>query len=239
MSRLHQFFTLVFLSFISAFAMANSNSAPSTEVQLKQSNTAAYLGIQLDFLPRGLVAQLPEDVLVSQGVLLSGFAKDSVADKQGLKRYDILLSYDQHALKHPQTLIDLIKRDKPGRKVELTLARKGKVLTVPVTLSSQEYPLDKDQLDYQYNLQVLGYDGVNIKLSGRKYFQVEIRYLAPDGVVRRKAFNGPYVFVQQQIYNSPDLASPAKQDLLRAIAKRKDDEDGWFGDMMPFSDGVF
>ena len=110
MSRLYQYLLLVFISFNSAYAVANSNAAPSSEVQLKQSNSAAYLGIQLDYLPRSLVAQLPEDVLVSQGVLLSGFAKDSVADKQGLNLYDILLSYDQYALKNPQTLIDLIKK---------------------------------------------------------------------------------------------------------------------------------
>lgn len=239
MLRLHLYFILIFLSFISTYATANSNSAPSSEAQLKQSNTAAYLGIELDFLSRGLAAQLPEDVLVGQGIMVSGFAKDSVAENQGIKVYDILLSYDQHALKHPKTLIDLIKRDKPGRKVELTLARKGKVMTIPVILSSQQYLLDKDQLDYQYNLQVLGYDGISIKYSRDDYFQVAIRYLAPDGIVRRRSFSGPYNIVRHQINNFADLASTAKQHLLRAITTRKDDEDGWFGDMMPFSDGVF
>ncbi|KAG1651207.1 Carbonic anhydrase [Nymphon striatum] len=42
----------------------------------------------------------------------------------------------------------------------------------------------------------------------------------------------------RQIQQTPDLSNIAKQDLLRAITKRKDDEDGWFGDMMPFSDGL-
>lgn len=230
---------LLFL-LLSSFAMANSTtSTPSSEVQLKQSNTAAYLGIRVDLLPKGLIAQLPEEVLVEQGIMVSGFVGDSTAEKQGIKRYDILLSYDRYALMHPKTFIKLVKKDKPGREVKLQIVRKGKIITVPVKLGSQQYPLDEDQLDYQYNLQVLGYDGVNIKMHDNDYFTAAIRYLAPDGVVRRHNFSGYYPIIQRQIANTPDLSNIAKHDLLRAITKRKDDEDGWFGDMMPFSDGNF
>lgn len=228
--------TLLSVFSISAFAQ---NAPPSNEVQLKRSNTAASLGISVDILPQWLVAQLPEDVLVEQGVMVTGFDNDSAAKKYGIKLFDILLSYDKQALMHPKALINMIRRDKIGREVKLDVVRKGKIITVPVTLGTQNYPLDEDQLDYQYNLQVLGYDGVNISMKKKDYFTAAIRYLAPDGVVRRHNYAGYYPIIMRQIQQTPDLSRIAKQDLLRAIQKRKDDEDGWFGDMMPFSDGVF
>jgi len=240
MSQIIRFLFLLMTCWLSSYAVANaSNPAPSAETQLKQSNTAAYLGISVDLLSNGLAAQLPEDVLVGQGIMVSGFAADSSAEKQGIKLYDILLAYDDNALMHPQIFINLIKQDKPGRVVKLQVARKGRIISIPVTLASQAVPLDEDQLDYQYNLQVLGYDGVNIELKDNDYFTAAIRYLAPDGVVRRHNFSGYYPIIQRQIANTPDLSNIAKRDLLRAITKRKDDEDGWFGDMMPFSDGNF
>jgi len=232
--------SILFLMVFGSYAIAsNAKPAPSSEVQLKQSNTAASLGVSVDFLPKWLVAQLPEDVLVEQGVMVTGFEKDSPAEKHGIKLFDILLAYDQQALMHPKTLIQSVRRDRIGREVKLEILRKGKIMTVPVTLGTQFYPLDEDQLDYQYNLQVLGYHGVNIKLHDNDYFTAAIRYLAPDGVVRRRNYAGYYPIIMRQIQQTPDLSRIAKRDMLRAIKKRKDDEDGWFGDMMPFSDGVF
>ncbi len=228
----------VFFAAISSYAFV-SFSIDAAEVQLKRSNTAASLGISLDLLPKWLVAQLPEDVLVEQGVLVTGFDQNSAAEKQGIKLFDIILSYDQRALMHPKNLIGMIRNDKIGREVKLEVLRKGKITTVPVILGTQNYPLDEDQLDYQYNLQILGYDGVNIKLHDNDYFTAAIRYLSPDGVVRRRNYAGYYPVIMRQIQQTPDLSNLAKQDFLRAITKRKDDEDGWFGDMMPFSDGVF
>jgi len=237
MLRLFTF--LLFMVLMFSVQAKTVSSKSSNEIQLKQSNVGAYLGLSLDVLPKDLAAQLPEDVLVGQGVMVSGFRKDSPAPKQGIKLYDVLLNYNQYALMHPKQLIRLIKRDKPGNKVIFTVARKGKILKIPVVLGSQNYPLNEDQLDYQYNLQVFGYDGLKVKQFSKHYFEATIRYLAPDGVVRRKTFSGPYPVIMQQIYAAPDLSNIAKKSLTNAITKKKEDEEGWFGDMIPFSDGNF
>ena len=240
MSRLPHYLFFMLLSISSSNALAKtSNPASSNEVQLKQSNIGAYLGLGLDILSKELAAQLPEDVLVGQGIMVNGFKKDSPAPKHGIKRYDILLNYKHHALMHPKQLIQLIKRDKPGSKVTFTIARKGKILTIPVVLGSENYPLDEDQLDYQYNLQVFGYDGLKIKQFSKHYFEATIRYLAPDGIVRRRTFSGSYPIIQRQIYAAPSLSNIAKKSLTNAITKQKEDEEGWFGDWLPFSDGNF
>ncbi len=239
---LRAFLTFLLLVVASSYASTNNPSASSlssSETQLKRTNTAASLGISVDVLPKWLVAQLPEDVLVEQGVMVTGFNETSTAEKQGIKLFDILLSYDQRPLMHPKDLIQMIRNDRIGRKVNLEVLRQGIITTLAVSLGTQHYPLNEDQLDYQYNLQILGYDGVNIKMHDNDYFTAAIRYLAPDGVVRRRNYAGYYPIIMRQIQQTPDLSNIAKQDLLRAISKRKDDEDGWFGDMMPFSDGVF
>ncbi len=228
---------IVLASLISHSALAKTSQP--VDPQLKQSNVGAYLGLGLDLLPKELQAQLPEDVLVGQGVMVSGFSNKSPAPKQGIKLYDVILNYNQYPLMHPKQLIRLIKRDKPGGKATLTIARKGKIIKLPIVLGSENYPLNEDQLDYQYNLQVFGYDGMKIKQLSKNYFEATIRYLDPQGVVRRRTFSGPYPVIMQQIYAAPDLSKIAKKSLTHAITKRKEDEEGWFGDMLPFSDGNF
>lgn len=208
-------------------------------IQLKQSNTAAYLGIRVDLLPRDIAAQLPEDVIVGQGILVSGFAPDSTAPAQGVKKNDILLEYDGHPIFHPEQFIQYIKSDKPGRKLELTLARKGKLIKLPITMGQQAVPLTEDQLDYQYNMQMLGFDGIKIKHLRGKEYEVQIRYLAPDGVVKVRSYNGPYERLLGQIYATPDLSIYAKRQLMATLKDRYEDEKGWFGDFIPFNDGVW
>ncbi|KAG1665712.1 Serine endoprotease DegS [Nymphon striatum] len=175
-------FILIFLAAISSSTIANtrnpapSQPVPSQETQLKQSNVGPYLGLRVDVLSKELTAQLPEDILVGQGIMVSGYMDKSPAPQQGIQLYDILLNYNQHALMHPRTIIQLIKRQKPGDKAELTIVRKGKIIKLPITIGSQNYALNEDQLDYQYNLQVLGYDGVKIKqhskASLRSYYSI-------------------------------------------------------------------
>jgi hypothetical protein len=237
MSRFHH--AMILLLFTVVASQVGAKTTAPQDAQLKHSNIGAYLGIRSDILPNELVAQLNEDIVVGQGILVTGFMADSPAPKQGIQRYDILLEYDKKPLMHPKQLIRLIKRDKPGRKVNLTLSRKGKIITVPVVMGSEEYALNEDQLDYQYNLQMMGYDGIRIKQIRKNFYEATIRYLAPDGVVRRRTYRGWYGQIMRDINASTDLSRVAKQSLLQAIKKRKDDEDGWFGDWMPFSDGNF
>jgi hypothetical protein len=140
---------------------------------------------------------------------------------------------------HPKDFINAIKNDKPGRKITLEIVRKGKIIKLPLTLSSQQYPLNEDQLDYQYNMQVLGFDGMKIKMYSEDDFEAAIRYLAPDGIVRSRTFAGSYNKVYQEIYSAPDIPNIAKQHLIKVLSKRRKDEKGWFGDWIPFNDGNF
>ena len=46
--------------------------------------------------------------------------------ESGLRRYDILLSYDDQRLHAPEQLIKLVRSDTPGRKVKMRLVRAGR-----------------------------------------------------------------------------------------------------------------
>ena len=238
--RVYRYLFWIVISLWANSALAITTVAPPIPAdQLKESNVGAYLGIRTDLLPKELEAQLPEDVLIGEGIMVTGFMPDSPAPKQGVKQYDIILKFNNIPIKHPKQFIQLIKHNKPGNKVKLTIVRKGKIMTLPLVMGSQKYPLDEDQLDYQFDMQTLGYRGYSVKMPRKNYFEATIRYLAPDGVVRRRTFKGFYNQVMAEIQAAPDMSLPAKQKLMSVIKEKKDDEDGWFGDMMPFSDGVF
>ena len=203
MFRRFIYLPILFLIVLSTHVQASTLVQPIKEDQLKQSNVGAYLGLGLEILPKELQAQLPEDVLMGQGVLITGFSSDSPAPAQGLKPYDILLSYSNRAVKHPLQLIQMIKNDQPGNTVKLGITRKGKLIDIPVQIGQQNYPLDEDQLDYQYNMQMLGYHGYKILMPSKNYFEATIRFLAPDGVVRRRTFKGHYNRILPEIQATP------------------------------------
>ena len=227
------------LLIITCLLMGSSFAQNSNETQLKTSNTAGYMGVRVDLLPEELIAQLPEDILIGQGIMVSGFADNSTAPQQGLKKYDIILSYDGHPVMHPREFITAIKNDRPGRTVKLQIVRKGKIINLSIKLDSQQYSLTPEQLDYQYNMQVMGFDGLKIKQYSEDDFEAAIRYLAPDGVVRSRTFAGPYNKVFHEIYAAPDIPDMAKQHLIKELTHRKKQEEGWFGKWIPFNDGNF
>lgn len=94
------------------------------------SPTDMWIGVVVEEVPEVLRAQvdLPED----QGLLVTSVAKDSPAEKAGIKVHDILLEAAGKPLTKPGDLVDVVqeKKDKP---IEIKVLRKGKTQTVQVT----------------------------------------------------------------------------------------------------------
>lgn len=92
--------------------------------------TDMWIGVVVEEVPELLRAHvdLPED----QGLLVTSVAKDSPAEKAGIKVHDILLEAAGKPLTKPGDLVDVVqeKKDKP---IEIKVLRKGKTLTVKVT----------------------------------------------------------------------------------------------------------
>jgi hypothetical protein len=70
-----------------------------------------------------------------QGVVIYHVLPDSPAARAELRRDDVLLRYDQDAIRDCEHLVQLIRNDMPNRTLRLTLLRDGKEMTVPVTLA--------------------------------------------------------------------------------------------------------
>jgi len=70
-----------------------------------------------------------------QGVVVTHVLPDSPAAKAGLRRHDILLSYDDQKIRDCETFARLIQADKPERKVRLNFLRGGKSMEAEATLT--------------------------------------------------------------------------------------------------------
>ncbi len=98
----------------------------------------AYLGVGIEAVDPSLVQHLPETFHQGQGVLVVAVAADSPAEKAGIKPHDILMSYGDQKLFAPRQLLGLVRSDKAGHEVTLTILRSDKPEQIKVTLGSHD-----------------------------------------------------------------------------------------------------
>ena len=72
------------------------------------------------------------------GILIKGVVPESVAEKSGIQKDDVLTKLDDIALEEPFDLIYELNQRKVGDKIEITLKRGDKTLTLPVTFTEAE-----------------------------------------------------------------------------------------------------
>ena len=110
------------LGFVGKYRAGTGKKLPQRNKQ-PGANSArekqAYLGVQLEPLPRPWRASCRGSVPKGQGILVLHVAKDSPAAKAGLQPHDIVTSYNEHKLSSPEQLVKLVRADKPGHEVTL------------------------------------------------------------------------------------------------------------------------
>lgn len=97
-----------------------------------------WLGIQVTSVRSDLVKQ--EDLTVNEGAYVDGFgdfADKSAAKEAGIQKGDVIVKLDETAIRSSAALIEYIGRKRPGDKITVTVNRKGKALTLPVTLKNR------------------------------------------------------------------------------------------------------
>jgi len=99
-----------------------------------------YLGVAVEGVSPALAAQLPNLLAKDQGLVVTNVQADSPAAKAGLKEYDIIASYDDQKLLSHEQLMKLVRGDKPGREVTLSILRAGKTEKVKATLAEHDVP---------------------------------------------------------------------------------------------------
>jgi hypothetical protein len=101
---------------------------------------ATYLGTEVSQVDAALRTQLKlgnDEV----GLVVDTIDPDGPAAKAGVQRYDILTELNDQLLVNPPQLQSLVRGQKSGNEVQLTLIRQGETKTVTARLTSKEQPV--------------------------------------------------------------------------------------------------
>lgn len=121
--------------------VTQSESTPNSGTAASERGDAhakqATLGIGVEPLPQVLTSHLPDVIGKGRGILVANVSENSPASKAGLRKYDVLVRYDDQDLYSPEQLVKRVRNDQPGSEVELEYVRAGKLHTVKVKLGEK------------------------------------------------------------------------------------------------------
>ena len=112
---------------------APTQPAPS---QPQAATSGAWLGISGMTLTPDVAGTMSLDS-AQTGALVGEVVTGSPADKVGMQANDVITAVDGKAVDSMEALSAAVKAQKPGDKVELTVLRNGKEITVTVTLGER------------------------------------------------------------------------------------------------------
>jgi serine protease Do len=113
-----------------------------------------WLGVSIQSVSSELVKQ--NDLDVNEGAYISGFAESSAAKQAGLKEGDVVTKIDETPIRSNTALIEYIGRRRPGDKVNITVNRGGKEITIPVVLKNKDGKSDVVKLEERKGIAALG-----------------------------------------------------------------------------------
>lgn len=95
-----------------------------------------WLGVSIGNVTHELVNE--HDLQITEGAFVSDFAEKSAAKEAGIQKGDVIVKIDDAPIKTSSAVIEHIGRHRPGDKINITVNRKGKEITYPVTLKNRE-----------------------------------------------------------------------------------------------------
>jgi len=162
-----------------------------------------WLGVQIQPLTPELVKQL--GLKDESGVLLVDVVEGGPADKGGLKKYDVIISYDGKKTDNPFHFKNMVAATKPGKTVEIKIIRNGNLLTTKVTIA--ELPIEP---------QIVSPAQFENSLRGVSVQEVTDEILQKLGITRK--IKG--VLVNNIEENSPALGIIAKGDIIMEVNRK-------------------
>ena len=115
---------------------ADSEAAPEPENVKKET----YLGVFTRSLPDELAAQLAPQLPKGGGLLIGDVIADSPAAKAGLKKFDVLTSFDGKPLTSVEQFKELIVEQKPGHTAKLGIIRAAAPTEIQAVLGERTVP---------------------------------------------------------------------------------------------------
>lgn len=157
-----------------SFAVPSNNARKVIEDILEYGNVQrGVLGIQVGNLNSDIADKLGIDE--SQGVIIGGIEKGGSADKSGLKEGDVIKNIDGVPVTKFADMAGYLGSKRPNDVVNVTVIRKGKEKTVPVTL----FKLETTAID-DLGIEVKNLNKEELKERGLKNGVVVTRALTPE-----------------------------------------------------------
>ena len=103
------------------------------ELETKGSVTRGWLGVSIQKITPELAQSL--DLDDSHGALVADVTNDGPADKAGIKRGDVIVSYDGKKVSESSALPALVAVSPVGKTVPVEIVHKGKTKTVEVEIA--------------------------------------------------------------------------------------------------------
>ncbi|MDH4161278.1 MAG: DegQ family serine endoprotease [Nitrospirota bacterium] len=91
-----------------------------------------WLGVSIQNLTKDLAEHF--SLKERRGALVTDVSKDSPAEKAGMKRSDVILSFNGRKVEDTTGLRNMVAETKPGSSAEVTVIREGKEKTLKVTV---------------------------------------------------------------------------------------------------------
>ncbi len=131
----------------------------------------AYLGIMIRDIDSKLMQD--EKLKTSEGAYVDSLTARSAAAEAGIRAGDVITDIDETPVSHSSELLEQIGRRRPGDEVEVTVNRKGKVITFNVELANQEGSSKLVSRDQQDILDVLGASFEDLDREASKSLGIE------------------------------------------------------------------
>ncbi|MEC5386714.1 Do family serine endopeptidase [Uliginosibacterium sp. H3] len=101
------------------------------------SVTRGWVGVEVQEITPELAASFK---LPPQGALIAGVARSSPADKAGVQPGDAMVSVDGQPISNPQSMLEHIASQQPGKSVRFGFVRRGKPLDLSIEIGRRPPP---------------------------------------------------------------------------------------------------
>ena len=120
------------------------NYADEIVRQIKENGfvSRGWLGVAVQEVTKDLADSFGLDV--PRGALIGSVLKDSPAEKAGLKNGDVIIDFDGQQIIYSGDLPQIVGRIPPEKKVNATIFRDGKKVSVPVTTGKLDEKVTQD-----------------------------------------------------------------------------------------------
>jgi len=231
--------SLTVLVFVLTASLLSAQTVPPNNPQEKTTvpqTKHPYLGVAVEALSPALQNQLSTLLPKGQGILVKLVAKDSPADKAGLRPFDILLTYDSQKLNSPEQLVKMVQSDKPFHEVSIHFLRNGKESICKVMLGDRVLSSDtqksrvlrfvpdgrfqqwfEDLENQKGNTLWESFDAMKLTRLDNKKWRAEIDFRTKEGKKDHKVFEGTRQEIRKAIETEKDLPANERAHLLRAL----------------------